>query len=243
MKNINAVLTKHSTDGIAWYSFKALDDLGFLANWITTRHGGTVPLGFDLASSGENRKMASRVLTGGREIFLPKQEHGTVAHLLTNSNEPVCAADAVIMTKPYIPAGVLTADCIPIILADLIAKRAAIIHAGRLGVFEDIIGQTIIRMGFGNEILACIGPSIHKCCYQVQEDIFNPRHELFKKYFISGMLDIAGAAADQLLEAGVKPANIHDCGLCTSCNVETFYSHRKEKGKAGRFMTGIMLLQ
>jgi copper oxidase (laccase) domain-containing protein len=60
-----------------------------------------------------------------------------------------------------------------------------------------------------------------------------PGHsELPKKIF----LDLAEANRRQLLDAGVPAKNISDLGLCTSCHVDRFFSHRAEKGVTGRMM-------
>ena len=60
-----------------------------------------------------------------------------------------------------------------------------------------------------------------------------PGHsELPKKIF----LDLAAANRRQLLAAGVQAKNISDLGLCTSCRMDLFFSHRAEKGITGRMM-------
>jgi YfiH family protein len=67
-----------------------------------------------------------------------------------------------------------------------------------------------------------------------------PGHsDLPKKIF----LDLAEANRRQVLDAGVPSRNITDLGLCTSCNVDKFFSHRAEKGASGRMMavTGIKM--
>jgi YfiH family protein len=63
-----------------------------------------------------------------------------------------------------------------------------------------------------------------------------PGHsELPKKIF----LDLAEANRRQLLTAGVSAKNITDLGLCTSCHLDMFFSHRTEKGKTGRMMAAV----
>lgn len=236
------MLTLRESQGTRWYTFKPLDELGIFTNWITTRLNG-----FNLASSTtdetarENLAFANRLFAGGRTICLPKQVHGTEIYRLSGDPEKIVPADAVIMSAPFTPAGVLTADCLPIILADPKQKKAAIVHAGRMGIFLGIIGKTLARMGSGGDVVAAIGPSIRKCCYEVKEDVFEGGFDFYRKYFADGKLDMAGAAFDQLLAAGVAEKNVHDCGICTSCRVDEFYSHRAEKGNAGRFMTGVMI--
>lgn len=238
-------MTRHERDGIAWYSYDVLDKLGWLANWVTTRKGGHAKHGFDLArNSGEagvmeNRQKAAELFADGHPIFLPRQVHGTAVCATTCGGRE---ADAVLITAPNQPAGVLTADCLPIILADTRNKAAAVVHAGRQGVFDGIIAAAIARLtGTPKDLAAVIGPAIRACCYEVGPDVFQGGHDSFKRFFKAGRLDIAAAAQEQLLAAGVPKAGIFDSGVCTSCRTDEFYSHRAEKGDAGRFMTGLMI--
>ncbi len=238
-------MTRHERDGIAWYSYGELDKLGWLANWVTTRQGGRAKHGFDLArNSGdagvmENRQKAAELFSGGVPIFLPKQVHGIA---VCAANGGVCEADAALITEPHQPAGVLTADCLPVILADTRNKAAAVVHAGRQGVFDNIIAAAIARLtGTPKGVAAVIGPAIRACCYEVQEDVFAGGYDSFKRFLVAGRLDIAAAAKEQLVAAGVPEAAIFDSGICTACRTDEFYSHRAEKGDAGRFMTGIMI--
>ncbi len=238
-------MTRHERDGIVWYSYDALDKLGWLANWVTTRRGGQAKHGFDLArNSGEagvmqNRQKAAGLFSGGCPIFLPRQVHGTVVCSTSGGGHE---ADGVLTTEPNQPAGVLTADCLPVILADTRNKAAAIVHAGRQGVFDNIIAVAIARLtGAPENIIAVIGPAIRSCCYEVKSDVFDGGYDSFKRFLVEGKLDIARAAKEQLTAAGVPEAAIFDSGVCTSCRTDEFYSHRAEKGDTGRFMTGIMI--
>ncbi len=238
-------MTRHEKDGIVWYSYRALDALGWLANWVTTRHGGAAPYGFDLARNNgeagimENRRTAAELFAGGRGIFLPRQVHGIA---VCGTADAGCEADAVLVTKPESPAGVLTADCLPIIVADTARQRAAVVHAGRQGVFDNIIAATLARMeGTPADMVAVIGPGIRACCYEVQSGVFAGGYEAFKRFLVAGRLDIVAAAKEQLMAAGLPEAAIHDSRRCTACRTDEFYSHRAEQGKAGRFMTGIMI--
>jgi copper oxidase (laccase) domain-containing protein len=47
-------------------------------------------------------------------------------------------------------------------------------------------------------------------------------------------LDVAAANRDQLVLAGVREENIHDCGLCTAMHLDVLTSFRAEREKAGR---------
>ncbi len=235
------MLVRHESGGIRWYSFAPLDELGFLANWVTTSRNGFNLAGPPDGTAGKNRSLANGLFAGGRKIYLPIQEHGVgVRELLTGSEEPV-PADAVLTSRPMTPVGVLTADCLPIILADPAKNTAAVVHAGRKGIFRGIIGKTISGMK-SKRVVAALGPAIRKCCYEVGPDVFEGGFDAYKKYYEHGRLDLIRAAMEQLAAAGVAAGDVHDSGICTFCGGGEFYSHRREGGNAGRFMTGLMIL-
>ena len=113
------------------------------------------------------------------------------------------------------------------------------IHAGWKGVRKNIISKTLkqMRIKFStvtSDLLAALGPAIRPCCYEVGDE--------FRGYFGGFVLsrdnklyfDIASAAVNELLEAGVKNAHIYDSAICTSCRNDEFFSFRREGLMAGR---------
>ena len=86
-----------------------------------------------------------------------------------------------------------------------------------------------------------LGPAIRACCYEVGKEFEEFGLGLIKKdnrYFI----DLIGANKRQILDTGVRQANIYDCGICTSCQSNEFFSYRKEKEACGRMIAVAMLL-
>ena len=78
---------------------------------------------------------------------------------------------------------------------------------------------------------AAIGPAIGPCCYEVGDEVlgaFGDRAE----GAAGRRLDLAATARRQLLEAGVE--RIETAGLCTSCERDLFFSHRRDAGRTGR---------
>jgi len=251
-------LARHEQDGLVWFTFPELDRLGFLKHWITTRAGGVSEgpysslnladhVGDDPSAVDENRKRAGGILCGGRSAYFPVQTHSADVVEISSPDEPRRECDAVTVRKPEAPIGVLTADCLPIVIADTAQKRGAVVHAGRVGVFKNITGGTVgwIVKEWGSRpenLLAVVGPGIRDCCHEVGDEVFCAPYEEFVKYRdSSGKLDMHRAVEDQLASAGVPKENMFDCGICTSCENDVFYSHRKQDGRAGRFMTGLML--
>lgn len=243
--------------GLEWYTFSPLDELGFFKHWITTRKEGLSLNGFgglnlahrvgdDPKAVIENRHVVRSHFCLGKHIYFPKQVHGSNVIEVGSADDESCEADALMVAKPGVPIGILTADCLPIILADPVKKRAALVHAGRMGIFKSVLSSTVTAMIKSYEtdpknLVAGIGPALRECCYEVGDEIFNGGFDSFKKYLKSGKLDMITAAKDQLLKEGLSPEKIYDSEFCTSCKNRMFFSHRKQNGKAGRFMTGLFI--
>lgn len=147
---------------------------------------------------------------------------------------------------PGVTAAVSVADCLPVILADPVRKVAAAVHAGRKGTELHIVRKTLFRMGSWFEcapenVVAVFGPCIRSCCYQVDEKTAEGFHSCCGGE-PGRMLDIARANREQLISGGVRPGNIHDSGICTSCEKHRFFSHRGHNGATGRFLCGVTIL-
>ena len=156
--------------------------------------------------------------------------------------------DAMITDQKGVVLTILTADCVPLLLFDPEKAVVAAIHAGWRGTKANITGKTVQKMveSFGSEaedIVAFIAPSIGRCCYEVGEDV--AKHFIDKEVFDRAgekyMLDLPLANQKQLLDAGLIRENIERCGECTACEVERYFSYRKEQGCSGRFMSMIGL--
>lgn len=250
-------LTMREQDDMVWGSFDKLEQLAFFKHWITTRKGGVSKksyaelnladhVGDDDKAVKKNREQVNRIFCGSGNVYLPRQVHGTQIVVPTRKSRE-CDGDVIILTEPGVAAGILTADCLPVIMADPVKKIVALVHAGRVGLFSFVLKKTIEEMESvyktdRADIVAAIGPGIRRCCYEVEEEIFEDENDVFKKYWTNdGKLDMIFAANSQLLEGGVLMTNIHDSEICTSCQDNVFFSHRAQKGKAGRFMTGAVI--
>jgi YfiH family protein len=128
----------------------------------------------------------------------------------------------------------LTADCLPIAVARTDHGRAglAILHAGWRGLLAGIVAAGVRALG-GGSLAAVIGPSIGPCCYEVGEDVAAPFRETFgPEVAAEGMLDLWTAAERALRAAGCSEVDRFD--VCTSCNPDLFFSHRRDRGRTGR---------
>ena len=120
-------------------------------------------------------------------------------------------------------AVVLTADCLPVALAA--PDSVGMVHAGWRGLAAGVLEAGVAALGDG-PVSAAIGPGIGPCCYEVGDDV--------RAAFGTSArtLDLKAIARERLQAAGV--AEVHDCGLCTACDAERFFSHRRDRGVTGR---------
>ena len=157
---------------------------------------------------------------------------------------------------------VKTADCVPILLADVTTGDVSAVHAGWRGTVADITAKAAILLSHGKpeNILAAIGPCIGKCCYEVGDEVYFAAKDLFErngKHFDEERLcpvfaccslggkrhfDLAETNKQRLLDIGVPAANIETSGICTACftdeyGTHPFFSHRASGGYSGTFVS------
>jgi len=157
--------------------------------------------------------------------------------------------DALITNQKNIMLTILTADCVPILLFDKKQNVIAVVHAGWKGTEKRILSKTVDKMrdffdSNPKDILASIAPSIGKCCYEVDWNVakhFKNIENAYENRDEKQMLDLPYINNVQLLEAGLDEHHIELSNICTACEVEKYFSYRKEKGCSGRFMSMIGL--
>ena len=144
------------------------------------------------------------------------------------------------------------ADCVPLYFFHPGSKAIGIAHAGWKGTVHGIAEKMIQCFQAeglkASEILVAIGPSICEKCYIVDERVIklvqNKLEDVdIKPYnLISDQqytLDLKECNKEILLKSGVQNKHILKTNLCTSCQKEYFYSHRRDHGKTGRMMSFI----
>ena len=174
-----------------------------------------------------------------KEIFLLHQLHSN-KFIYINKNYKIqkkkIKADAIITNQKKLPIGILTADCVPILIFDDISKIAAAIHAGWRGAFKGIISRVInfmIRQGCKRKnIYVAIGPSISQKDYNVKEDFFrrflkkDKKNKIFfkkRKGFI--YFNLPKYVKSQL--KSLKITNIDHININTFDNKNNFFSARR----------------
>ncbi|HWM93501.1 MAG TPA: peptidoglycan editing factor PgeF [Thermoanaerobaculia bacterium] len=143
--------------------------------------------------------------------------------------------DALFSDAPDLALSVVTADCVPILLAG--PQGLAAVHAGWRGLVGGVIPAALQAAGGGEGWTAWIGPTIGPCCYEVGEDVAEQVAAVGgPDVVIPGPdrphLDLVAAARHQLKAAGVE--EVYSVASCTRCEAERLYSYRREGQAVGR---------
>lgn len=235
-----------------------------LLHAVTTK-SNDLPYAFSLAlHTGEdvdniiaNRNKLSNLLNSEESLhyIVANQTHSDNIKVITQQttkgweslSDAIEDCDALITDVKGVVLNILTADCVPILLYDTQKEVVAAVHAGWKGTKAQIVYKTVQKMtemydSDPKEIIAGVAPSIGRCCYEVGEDVaahFFDMPEGFTPVGQKYMLDLPFINKQQLLSAGLLEENIEMSHTCTACNVERFFSYRKEQGCSGRFMSMI----
>ncbi len=206
----------------------------------------------------ENRaRVAARLGAKPGLLIGPRQVHSAKAVVAAGAWTPQDApeADAVVTSIRGLAIGVLTADCAPILMADIEAGVIAAVHAGWKGAQAGIIESAIEAMeSLGARparVAAAIGPAISQAAYEVSpefEAAFVTGAQANAQYFMQPeggrpRFNLPAYVKDRLLRRGV--ANIQDIGACTYKNESNFFSYRRSVHRAepgyGRQISAILL--
>lgn len=230
----------------------------------TTREGGVslAPYdGFNLATHvGDNPEHVSRnrsllIEQAGlpNSPFWLDQQHTDIAvqldTVVQTQNESPVVADASWTQQPGCVSVVMTADCLPILLASQDGKAVAAVHAGWKGLAQGIISKTIQAMQIAPENLtAWIGPAISARQFEVGEDVYQaftstqPQNAAFfqghPNHSTKFFADLPGLAEKEMKDIGV--AHVQQSQLCSYENEQQFYSYRRD-GITGRMASLIWI--
>jgi YfiH family protein len=229
-------------DGVRWLEA----DLGGARAAFSTRFGGVSGAPFDELNLGvltdddpaavaENRsRLASALSLASDQIVFARQVHGT--RLLRHpSDEAMPEADGHIVTAAGSAPLVFVADCLPVALRG--PGGLAMVHAGWRGLAGGIVEAAAEAVG---ATAAAVGPGIGPCCYEVGPEVLAAFDDLGDGIADGRMLNLPEAARRKLARAGVE--RVESAGLCTSCEPELFFSHRRDHGRTGR-QAGIAWLE
>ncbi|WP_226528222.1 peptidoglycan editing factor PgeF [Metabacillus niabensis] len=163
------------------------------------------------------------------------------------------ACDGVYTTEKGVMLSLCFADCVPLYFIAPKHSLIGVAHAGWKGTVKDIAGKMVKkwRLNEGvdaDDIYVAIGPSIGDCCYVVDDQVISSIDKRVLDYkpipykpLANGkyQLDLKLLNEYYLRNAGILKENVLVSDLCTSCEKELFFSHRRDDGKTGRMLSFI----
>ncbi len=171
---------------------------------------------------GTDAELVPRALLAAWERRpVKKQVHGMRAVEIVEARQHVGEADAFHTSAPGMPVSVITADCVPLLLARRDGGHIAAVHAGWRGLASGIIPEVLQTLRAGDDWVAAIGPTICAQCYEVSADLANDFARRFPDIAPDILLprrrhlNLRAIAAYQLRDAGI--AAIEHVGGCTCC--------------------------
>ncbi|MFI8516505.1 peptidoglycan editing factor PgeF [Streptomyces sp. NPDC085481] len=198
--------------------------------------GGAV--GDDPAAVRANRERAAAGLgLDPAQVVWMNQVHGADALVVEGpwTSADIPSVDAIVTDRRGLALAVLTADCVPVLLADPVAGVVAAAHAGRPGMVTGVVPAAVARMtGLGADperIVARTGPSVCGRCYEVPEEM---RAEVAaaepaayaETSWGTPAVDVAAGVRAQLERLGVR--DVEDAGVCT-LESRDHYSYRRDR--------------
>jgi YfiH family protein len=210
----------------------------------TTRVGGVSEGPFESLNLGkltrdtesnveENRRRVCSALGLEPELLsFNRQRHSAVVRRAERGRrgEP---GDGIWTDEPGVPMLAFAADCVPVAVVGGGPPKLALLHVGWRGLLEGIVETGLRALGAAAPRRAAVGPAIGPCCYEVGDDVAGPYRGRFGDDVMHGRnLDLGNATERVLRHAGVSSVDRFD--LCTSCNADLFFSHRRDQGVTGR---------
>jgi len=202
--------------------------------------------------------VAGQLGVASARLLLVKQVHRAEAVVARRGRDAEWArpaADVIVSDDGSSAIGVRVADCAPVLLADRRTGAVGAAHAGWRGTVQDAAGAAVRAMtrewgSDPDDLVAAIGPCLGPCCGEVGDEVAeafaSAGHDTARlgRWFStkpSGRLhlDLWTANADQLIAAGMDPANVHVARLCTKTHADVFHSFRAAGEHAGRMVAAI----
>lgn len=269
------VIRQNRAGDLEYLTFPALTETGLVGHLFTTRMGGvstgdcaTMNLSFTRESSREtvleNYRRICRVLSVKPEdIVASVQTHTTNIRHVTGADRGKGVVypqddrdiDGLITDEPGVVLACFYADCVPLYFVDPVKRAIGLAHSGWRGTVGRM-GECMVRKmqeTFGSnprDLIAAVGPSICRECYEVSEDVAQEFAAQFAgtqvvtpgrepgKY----QLDLWLANKLILMQAGICGEHISVTDICTCHNPDYLFSHRASHGKRGNLAAFLYIL-
>ena len=192
-------------------------------------------VGDDPAAVAANRaRLAATLGLPTDHVVWMNQVHGDHVEVVDSPRiDSIDATDALVTATPGLALAVVTADCVPVLLADASAGVIGAAHAGRVGAASGVVLRTLEAMldlgAHRDDISVVLGPSVSGAHYEVPQEMADDvetRLPGSRTTTEAGTpaLDLRAGIARQLIEAGVTDIDIDP--RCTVAD-ETLFSHRR----------------
>lgn len=269
-KNQDNIIEERQNGDVLYLVYPLLEKTGIVNHGFSTRLGGvsrgacatmniSTTRGDDPEAVEENKKRIAKAIG-------VKPENMTFTHQTHTTNVTVVRpedrgkrfpeTDGMVTDVPGICLVTFYADCVPLYFVDPVKKAIGLSHSGWRGTVNKMGKVTVEKMAevFGSapeDIIAAIGPSICRDCYEVSEDVISVFREKFAPEFWDRLfyrkengkyqLDLWAANLEVLKEAGVKEEHIAVTNVCTHCNPDLLFSHRATGEKRGNLSAFLAL--
>lgn len=261
---------------VPYLEYPLLTDTKIVHHGFSTRLGGvsqgcyasmnlSFTRGDDEAAVRENyHRIAKSIGVKYENMVLSQQTHTTNVRVVTEKDKgkgivkplDYTDVDGMVTNIHGICLVTFYADCVPLYFVDPVQKAIGLSHSGWRGTVGKIGKETIRKMKeqYGSDpkdILAAVGPSICKDCYEVSEDVILEFQKNFKERYWKDLfyrkengkyqLDLWKANEIIFKESGILPEHIAVTNVCTHCNSEILYSHRTSGDRRGNLAAFLAL--
>lgn len=261
---------------VPYLEYPLLKDTKIVHHGFSTRLGGvsqgcyaslnlSFTRGDDEAAVRENyHRIAKSIGVKCENMVLSQQTHTTNVRVVTEKDKgkgivkplDYTDVDGMVTNIHGICLVTFYADCVPLYFVDPVQKAIGLSHSGWRGTVGKIGKETIRKMEeqYGSDpkdILAAVGPSICKDCYEVSEDVILEFQKNFKERYWKDLfyrkengkyqLDLWKANEIIFKESGILPEHIAVTNVCTHCNSEILYSHRTSGDRRGNLAAFLAL--
>ncbi|MCL3860117.1 polyphenol oxidase family protein [Actinotalea sp. K2] len=190
----------------------------------------------------------------GAPLALTRQVHGASVHHCTEPPPDgvtvVATADAIVTRRTDVAVAVLVADCVPVLLVDVGARVAGVVHAGRRGLVDGVVQSTVDALGSlgarPGELQAVIGPAICGECYEVphaMQQVVDDAVPGTASTTTWGTPSLDLPEGVRRLLAAAKVDHVRQVGGCTLTD-HRWYSHRgaEQQGRPRGRLAGVVRL-
>ena len=258
-------------NNLMYYKIDSFEKTGLVRHCFTTRHGGVSKNEYESMNLRMNHDDDNKnVLTNFKiicdeiginyeNLVFSNQTHDDIIYDISELDlgngitkpNKLKSADGLICAKPNIPLVTFYADCVPLFFLDKKERVIALSHSGWKGTVKNIAQKTILKMindynSKPENILCAIGPSIGECHFEVGDEVADIFKSLpggvVKQYGNKYHVNLQSTITNQLIASNIPKSNITNANICTFCNSDMLFSHRKTGGKRGSLAAIMQLI-